>query len=175
MTDRYEVENNFRSRLQIPVPRLWRDGPVIDGHWRGWAIYVPVDGFFFPDREAIYRTEARFRQWRRRILMSERLTEIFDLAGRPLAHVPPRDISGSGELTTQGELNVRFREEGAPVRGVLLAQLDQQETELRGVIAVRPRTAARPVAVKLLLRRASSSFPTLDELDVESIRRIAPH
>jgi hypothetical protein len=161
--------------IYVPIPRLWRNGPVIDGYWRGWAIYVPVDGFFFSDREAIYRTEARFHQWRRRILMKEQLTEIFDLAGRPLTHIQQREIVGAGELTAQGELDVRFREERAPVRGVIMAQLDQEETELRGLIAVRPRAGARPVAVKLLLRRASSPFPTLDELDVENIRRIAPH
>jgi hypothetical protein len=132
-----------------------------------------VDGFFFADREAIYRTEAEFRQHRSRVRMTERLSQIYDIDGMYLDHVAPRQFSGWGKVSSRTDMTIAFHQRGAPASGTMVCTLEPGGAEMTAILAVRPRLGAPPVAVKLLLRRVDRPMPRLDEIGIERIRRLA--
>jgi hypothetical protein len=145
----------------------------ITGIWQGWSVYVPVDGFFFEDREAIYRIEAEFGQRGQRLTMRERITRIYSIDGRPLDQIPTREITGSGRFSSDVDAIVTFSSKDVSFSGTMYLALDATSNELYGILVVRPRHNARPVAVKLLLRRADDTLPTLEDLGIDRIRRLS--
>src|SRR4051812_31924765 len=85
---------------QYEIPAIFRrtHGQSLTGTWSGWSIYVPVDGFFSRDNEAIYETTAEFRQHGRRVTFTETLTRIYAIDGTHLAHLAPRHFRGRGKV-----------------------------------------------------------------------------
>jgi len=152
---------------------LSRSQVNLNGQWHGWSVYVPVDGFFFGDQEAIYRTEAEFFQKGRRLRVSEKIHQIYDIHGRPLDHLPPRRFTGRGSVGKQGELVLWFHEQGGVANGAMLCHVHDGGNAIYAVLCVRPRLNGRPVAVKLQLRRASQPMPDLDTLGIDGLRRLA--
>jgi hypothetical protein len=149
-----------------------RAGSNISGSWHGWSVYLPVDGYFFEDREAIYRTNVTFKQRGQSITMREQLVRIYDIDGRLLDHIPVRTITGRGKFFNGVDAAVSFGRD-APTSGAMYLALDQAQQELYGMLVVRPRKNARPVAVKVLLRRSEVTIPTLEELGIDRIRRLS--
>ncbi len=167
--------------IMVAAMRIFRDGAWhqwhraesnISGSWHGWSVYLPVDGYFFEDREAIYRTNATFRQRGQSITMNEQLVRIYDIDGRRLDHIPVRAITCRGRLFNRIDAAVSFGT-GAPTSGAMYLALDQSQQELYGMLVVRPRENARPVAVKILLRRSDAAIPTLEEMGIDRIRRLS--
>jgi hypothetical protein len=145
----------------------------ITGTWRGWSVYIPVDGFFFGDREAIYRIEATFKQRGRHLRMTERLSKIFDIDGNALDHIAGRDFTGNGIWTGRTEFTLSFDEYLSVSNGVMMGTTDPEASEITAMLLVRPRLGAPAVAVKLLLRPEDASDELeLDDLNLRRIRRI---
>jgi hypothetical protein len=150
-----------------------RAGSNIAGSWHGWSVYLPVDGYFFEDHEAIYRTNATFKQRGKLLTMHEHLVRIYDIDGRLLEHIPARRITCRGRFFNGMDAVVSFTGEGARTSGSMYLALDAAKQELYGMLVVRPRKNARPVAVKILLRRSEVTIPTLEELGIDRIRRLS--
>ncbi len=151
-----------------------RAGSNIAGSWHGWSVYLPVDGYFFEDHEAIYRTNATFKQRGQSLTMHEQLVRIYDIDGRLLEHIPERNITCRGRFFNGVDAVVSFTgDQGASTSGAMYLALDAAQQELYGMLVVRPRKSARPVAVKVLLRRSEATIPTLEELGIDRIRRLS--
>lgn len=156
----------------MSVSRQRDEARGVTGDWRGWSAYIPIDGYFFEDHEAIYRTEASFKQHGHHVTVSETLTHIYDIHGKHLEQAPPRKFSGKGIIRHKTDIYISFQEQGSMIDGSMQLFLDPHAAELYGILAVRPRRSARPVAVKLLLRRADQAMPTLEEFGIDRIRQL---
>jgi hypothetical protein len=143
------------------------------GTWHGWSVYLPVDGFFFEDREAIYRINATIEQHGRRLAMYEQLIRIYDIDGRLLDNTPVRKFTCKGRLTNSMNAILTFGSADGAISGTIYAALDPAGDEIYGILAVRPRRTGRPVALKMLLRRAEAEMPTLEDLGIDRIRRMS--
>jgi hypothetical protein len=157
-----------------PARARWRRAASnVAGSWHGWSVYLPVDGYFFEDREAIYRTNATFEQHGQRLTMHEQLIRIYDIDGRHLEHIPERRITCRGRFRNSVDAVVAFSNTDAETSGCMYLALDDTRQELYGMLVVRPRKNARPVAVKILLRRTGVPIPTLEELGIDHVRRLS--
>lgn len=157
-----------------PARARWRRaGSNIAGSWHGWSVYLPVDGYFFEDREAIYRTNATFVQHGQRLIMHEQLIRIYDIDGRHLENIPERRITCRGRFYNAVDAIVTFSSHEAATSGSMYLALDDTRQELYGMLVARPRKNARPVAVKILLRRTGVPIPTLEELGIDHVRRLS--
>jgi hypothetical protein len=61
----------------------------------------------------------------------------------------------------------------AATTGVMYLALDTTREEIYSILVVRPRKCARPVAVKMLLRKSGGPIPTLEEVGVDRIRQLS--
>lgn len=157
-----------------PVRARWRRAASsIAGSWHGWSVYLPIDGFFFEDREAIYRTNATLVQRGQRLTMHEQLIRIYDIDGRHLEHIPERLITCRGRFHNSVDAVMTFVSKDAATSGSMYLAFDGARQELYGMLVVRPRKNARPVAVKMLLRRSGAPIPTLEELGIDRVRRLS--
>lgn len=145
----------------------------LTGRWHGWSVYIPIDGFYSRDSEAIYRTVVDFKQRGRRITFDETLTEIYNIDGSPLWHLGQRQFRGSGAMGGSFDLSARFSETDGLTVGSMHLVADTRAHELIGILAVRPKIPGRPVAVKILLRRVGQQMPTWDDLGVPLLQEIA--
>ena len=162
LADRLELTAFFR-----------RANGRVTGEWYGWSIYIPVDGFFSRDREAIYEVVAKFRQRGQRVTFEETLTRLYDIDGTYLSFLPPRRFRGRGTIGKNYDLSAQLWEKGGLTKGSLYVVVDSRAGELTGMLAIRPPIPGRPVAVKILLRRGDQPRPTWEELGVERIRTLA--
>jgi hypothetical protein len=161
LLDKYDVIHMFRrSKLNVT------------GKWHGWSLYIPLEGYFYRDHEAVYRVEAEFKQTGRRIQFTETLTAIYNLYGKRLKDKSPREIIGSGQMVGEADLTLTSREKSSLTNAALYLMTNTFGDEIRGVIAVTSPTIGRPVAVRLLLRRINKEMPSLDELGIEKIRTL---
>lgn len=145
----------------------------LSGQWHGWSVYIPVEGFFSRDSEAIYQTAVNFRQRGRRIAFEETLTHIFDINGEPLGHLPARHFSGRGRIDGDFDISGSFKERGGLTVGSMHIVVDWRANELTGILSVRPQIPGRPVAVKILLRRVGETMPTWEEIGLPLLQELA--
>ncbi len=155
------------------VARLSTTKLNVTGKWHGWSVYVPIEGFFHKDREAIYRVEAELTQRGRRVWMSEVLKEILDIDGRALDGYPPREFEGKGEMVGDADITLAFAEKHGLTNGTMYLVLNTWGDELYGILAVRNPHIGKPVAVKVLLRRIEKAMPVIEDLGVGTIRALA--
>jgi len=163
IADRYDVDWALKRAK----------GERITGRWYGWSVYIPVNGFFSIDREAIYKSVVDFKQRGRRLTFDETLTEIYDIDGRHLAHLAQRRFHGRGRIQGDFDISARFKERRGLTIGSMHLVADWRAHEITGILSVRPQIPGRPVAVKILLRRAGEPMPTWDELGVPLLKVLA--
>jgi hypothetical protein len=142
------------------------------GKWHGWSVYVPIEGFFFTDREAIYQVIAEFEQKGRHVSMTEVLKEIYNIDGARLEQYSPREFVGKGEMVSEADVTLNFQEKGGLTCGTMYLVLNTWGDELYGIVAVRNPYVGKPVAVKILLRRIEKQMPSLEELGIDRIRNM---
>src|SRR5260221_12327493 len=100
IADRYDVDWALKRAK----------GERITGRWYGWSVYIPVNGFFSIDREAIYKSVVDFKQRGRRLTFDETLTEFYDIDGRHLAHLAQRRFFGARRIKINFYILVRLLE-----------------------------------------------------------------
>jgi len=161
MLDRYNILDMLkRSKLNVT------------GKWHGWSVYIPLEGSFYEDHEAIYKIEAEFKQVGRRIWITEILKDIYNIYGDRLEDLPPREVIGSGMMVGDADITLRFSEKDSLTPGAMYLVLNTWGDELRGVLAVKSPTIGKPVAVRILLRRIEKRMPSLKELGIARIRNL---
>jgi hypothetical protein len=145
----------------------------LSGKWHGWSVYIPVEGFFSRDSEAIYQTVVDFRQRGRRVTFQETLTHIYDINGAILGNLAARHFSGQGRIDSDFDISARLKEQDGLTIGSMHIVVDWRANELTGILAVRPQIPGRPVAVKILLRRVGETVPTWDDLGLPLLQELA--
>lgn len=145
----------------------------LTGKWHGWSVYIPVDGFYSRDSEAIYRTVVDFMQHGRRITFRETLTHIYNIDGQMIESLGPRRFSGHGRIDGEFDISGRFKEKNGLTVGSMHIVGDWRAGELTGILAVRPQIPGRPVAVKLLLREVDEPMPTWEDIGLPLLQELA--
>lgn len=148
---------------------LFQASPLnLSGSWKGRSAYL-AGRLFDPSTESLWKVDTDITQRGRSIKMSVTLTDFYDLKGKKLNGIAPRQFSGTGKLKGDQDVVVTFKQTNGLEHGVMYLVADLRGMELEGILVVRNPTLAGPVAVKFLLCREGHRTVGFDDLDTAHI------
>lgn len=143
----------------------------LSGNWTGWSVYIPIEGFFSQNKEAIYKIDALIAQQDNKIKIEERLIEAYTINNTKITQYPGRTFLIEGVINERNIIGTFLTTENVFCFGTLHLFYTIYH-RLTGFISTTHPITNKPAIIKIMLEKTPKEIGSGDD-ELQAIKDLS--